>query len=98
MEVFAKDFKIVVRMLTKNPGFTSIAVVTLALGIAVNATMFSLVSAFLLRRPVVHQPDRVTVVTSINPARGFLPDTNPVSAPNYLAWREANNVFPDISA
>ena len=73
-------------------------VVTLALGIAVNATMFSLVSAFLLRRPVVHEPDRVVVATSVNPARGFLPDTNPVSAPNYFAWREANDVFSDISA
>jgi putative ABC transport system permease protein len=87
-----------VRALFKNPGFTIAVVITLALGIAVNATMFSLVSAFLLRRPVVHEPDRVVVVTSINPARGFLPDTNPVSAPNYFEWREANDVFSDISA
>jgi len=87
-----------VRALFKNPGFTIAVVVTLALGIAVNATMFSLVSAFLLRRPVVHEPDRVVVITSINPARGFLPDTNPVSVPNYFAWREANDVFSDTSA
>src|ERR1700692_783744 len=98
LEILFQDLRYAVRALFKNPGFTIAVVVTLALGIAVNATMFSLVSAFLLRRPVVHEADRVVVVTSINPARGFLPDTNPVSAPNYFAWREANDVFSDISA
>jgi predicted permease len=98
LEILFQDLRYAARALFKNPGFTIAVVVTLALGIAVNATMFSLVSAFLLRRPVVNEPDRVTVVTSINPARGFLPDTNPVSAPNYFAWREANDVFSDASA
>src|SRR3984893_2155928 len=98
LEILFQDLRYAVRAVFKNPGFTIAVVVTLALGIAVNATMFSLVSAFLLRRPVVHQPDRVAVVTSINPARGFLPDTNPASAPNYFAWREANDVFSDVSA
>src|ERR1700686_2316445 len=98
LEVLFQDLRYAVRALFKNPGFTIAVVVTLALGIAVNATMFSLVSAFLLRRPVVHEPYRVAVISSINPARGFLPDTNPVSAPNYLAWREANDVFADTAA
>src|ERR1700733_2573556 len=98
LEIFFQDLRYAVRALFKNPGFTVAVVITLALGIAVNATMFSLVSAFLLRRPVVHEPDRAVVVTSVNPARGFLPDTNPVSTPNYFAWREANDVFSDISA
>ena len=98
LEILFQDLRYAVRALFKNPGFTIAVVVTLALGIAVNATMFSLVSAFLLRRPVVHEPDRVAVITSINPAPLFLPDTNPVSAPNYFAWREANDVFSDASA
>src|SRR3984957_9313801 len=98
LEILLQDLRYALRALFKNPGFTIAVVVTLALGIDVNATMFSLVSAFMLRRPVVHDPDRVVVVTSINAARGFLPDTNPVSAPNYLAWREANDVFSDTSA
>jgi predicted permease len=98
LEILFQDLRYAVRALFKNPGFTIAVVVTLALGIAVNATMFSMVSAFLLRRPVVHEPDRLAVVTSVNPARGFLPDTNPVSAPNYFAWREANDVFSDASA
>jgi predicted permease len=98
LEILFQDLRYAARALFKNPGFTIAVVVTLALGIAVNATMFSLVSAFLLRRPVVHEPDRVTVVSSINAARGYLPDTNPVSTPNYLAWREAKDVFSDMSA
>ena len=92
IETVVQDLRYAVRQLLKSPGFTAAAVLTLALGIAVNATMFSLVSAFLLGRPPGHEPERVAVVTSVNPAGGFLPDAFPISAPNYLAWREANHV------
>ena len=98
VETLLQDLRYAVRQLLKSPGFTAAAVLTLALGIAVNATMFSLVSAFLLGRPPGHEPDRVAVVTSVNPAGGFLPDAYPVSAPNYAAWREANHVFADMAA
>jgi predicted permease len=98
LEVMLQDLRHGVRTLLKNPGFTVVATVTLALGIAVNATMFSLVSAFLLRRPSGREPERVAVVTSVNPVSGFQSDANPVSAPNYLAWREANHVFADAAA
>ena len=98
IESFLADLRYGLRTLRKNPGFTAVAVLTLALGIAVNATMFSLVSAFLLRRPPGHDPERVAVVTSLNPAQGFLSDANPVSAPNFIAWREANHVFADMAA
>ena len=93
-----QDLLFAVRTLRKNPGFTAIAVLTLALGIAVNATMFSLVSAFLLRRPPGREPNRVVVISGINPAQSFQSDLNGVSAPNYLAWREANDVFEEITA
>jgi predicted permease len=98
LDVLFQDLRYAVRGLLKSPGFTTAAVLTLALGIAVNATMFSMVSAFLLRRPPGREPDRVAVLTSINPASGFLADANPVSAPNYLAWRGANDVFADMAA
>jgi len=98
METFRNDLRLAVRMLLKSPGFTAIAVLTLALGIAVNATMFSLVSAFLLRRPAGRDPQRVVVVSSVNPNQVFQSDASPVSAPNYLAWREANHVFADAAA
>ncbi len=98
IETLLQDLRYAARQLLKSPGFTTAAVLTLALGIAVNATMFSLVSAFLLTRPPGREPERVAVVTSVNPAAGYRPDTNPVSAPNYFAWREANHVFADFAA
>ena len=98
LEVLLQDLRHGVRMLSKNPGFTIVATITLALGIAVNATMFSLVSAFLLRRPPGREPERVVVITSVNPAPGFQADAMPVSPPNFLAWRDANHVFADAAA
>jgi predicted permease len=93
-----QDLRISARMLRKNRGFTVVAVLTLALGIAVNATMFSMVSAFLLRRPPGRNPERVVVVSSIDPNGTFLPDTSLISAPNHLAWRASNHVFADTAA
>src|SRR5258708_30423675 len=98
LDILFQDLRYAVRQLVKRPGFTAAAVLTLARGIALTATMFSLVSAFLLRRPPGDDPERVVVVTSVSATRGFLADTNPVSAPNYVAWREANHVFADMSA
>src|SRR2546429_7116658 len=98
METFVMDLRLAIRMLVKKPGFTAVAVLTLALGIAVNATIFSLVSAFLLRRPPVHDARRVVAVSSINANRVFLPDAYPVSAPNYLTWCKGNHVFSQMAA
>ncbi len=92
------DLQYALRTLRKNPGFTAIAVLTLALGIAVNATMFSMVSAFLLRRPPGREPSRVVVISGVNPAQSFQSDLNRVSAPNYLAWRAANHAFEEMAA
>ena len=98
METIVQDLRYGIRQLVKAPGFTAIAVVTLALGICINATMFSLVSAIMLRRPPGREPDRVAVVSGIDPGNGYQPDTATVSVPNYLAWREANHVFSEMAA
>src|SRR4029077_99864 len=59
LEVLLQDLRFGVRMLLKNPGFTAVATLTLALGIAANATIFSFVSAVMFRRPPAGDPDRV---------------------------------------
>src|SRR5579864_9208449 len=98
MDTIVQDLRYGVRQLVKNPGFTTIAVMTLTLGIAINATMFSLVSAILLRRPPGRDPDRLAVVTTIDPSGGFQADISAVSVPNYLAWRQSNTVFSEMAA
>jgi predicted permease len=98
LETLFQDLRYAARGILKSPGFTTAAVLTLALGIAVNATMFSLVSGFLLRRPPGREPERVVVVTSVNPTGTFLPDAHAVSAPNYLAWRTATDIFENMAA
>jgi putative ABC transport system permease protein len=98
IERLAQDVRYALRGMRRSPTFTLVAILILALGIAGNAAMFSLVSAFLLHRPQVLEPDRVVVITSVNPASGYLADASPVSAPNYLAWRDANRVFADLAA
>src|SRR5579862_2225318 len=98
MEALLKDFHLASRQLRKSPGFTAVATLTLALGIAVNATMFSLVSGFLLQSPPGRDPDRVAVISSVNPNQLFHADAWTVSVPNYLEWKKANAVFEDVAA
>src|SRR5277367_1398457 len=92
------DVRFALLQLIKSPGFTVTAVATLALGIAVNATMFSMVSAFLLPHLPGRDPQGMVVVSSINPDTSFLADSNPVSAPNYSAWGKDARVFSEVTA
>jgi predicted permease len=92
------DVKFTARQLSKSPGFTATAVLTLALGIAINATIFSLVDAFLLPHLPGRNAESLVVISSVNPDQSFLPDTNAVSAPNYFAWRADTRLFADMSA
>jgi putative ABC transport system permease protein len=96
VETTRQDLGYSLRTLRKSPGFTLVAVATLALGVAANTTIFSLVSSVLLRKPPVPDPDRLMVVSSINTANpGSFLD---VSIPDYIAWREQAGSFDDIAA
>jgi predicted permease len=96
VETTRQDLAYSLRTLRKSPGFTLVAVATLALGVAANTTIFSLVSSVLLRKPPVPDPGRLMVVSSINTADpgSFLN----VSVPDYMAWREQARSFEDIAA
>ena len=98
MHTAMQDLRYGLRQLVKNPGFTAVAVITLALGIGINATMFSLVSSVLLRRTPGADPDRVAVVSGIDPGNAYQPDTATLSIPNYLAWRDNNDVLSEMAA
>jgi len=97
LEVLLQDVRFGARMLRKNPGFTSVAVLTLALGIAANAIIFTFVSAVLYRRPPVADPDTLMVVYGTN-LRSFGANLNALSAPNYFTWKKANQVFSEVAA
>src|SRR5260370_32799519 len=98
LEVLLQDLRFGVRMLSRNPGFTAVATLTLALGIAANATIFSFVSAVMFRRPPVGDADRVVVVSSINPVSSWGVNLNPFSSPTYFAWKKQNRMFADMAA
>jgi len=70
MGTFVQDIRYGLRMLVKNPGFTAVAVITLALGIAANTGIFSVISAVLLRKPSVKDPDSLMTVSSKRTLRG----------------------------
>src|SRR5262249_54637996 len=89
------------RILAKNLGFTAVAVLTLALGIGVNTTIFSLVNSMLLRKPPVHDPGRLMMMLSRNPeAESPVDEANrlPVSAPDFLDWHAEVTSYSGIAA
>jgi len=74
----------------KNPGFTAVAVLTLALGIGANSAVFSVVNSILLRPLPFRDSDRLVNITHSYPKLNI---TTPVSAPNFLDYRDQAGVF-----
>src|SRR5689334_12524966 len=95
MSTLLQDLRYGARMLTKKPGFTIVAIVTLALGIGANTTIFSFVNGILLRSLPYPQPDRLVLIDETAPQRGMA--SMGVSFPNFLDWRERNRVFEDVA-
>jgi predicted permease len=94
MRYFTKRIRLVTRRLTRAPLFTSVAIVTLAVGIGANAAIFSVVNGVLLKPLAFQEPDRLVGVWQTAPGLN-LPLLNQSPA-TYFTYRDDNRVFEDI--
>jgi predicted permease len=96
IEHLARDVRQAVRQLRRRPGFTVVAVITLALGIGANTAMFSIVQAVMLKPLPLGDPERLVQIWETNPERN-VPFFS-VSVPNFLDWRERAQSFETLAA
>jgi predicted permease len=95
MRNFIKDLRFALRTLAKNPAFAVIGIVTLALGMAVNTTVFSVVNGFLLRPLPVSHPEQITVLAL---KQSSAAGTYHFSYPTYEDLRDQTDSFSDVFA
>jgi len=91
-----QDLRYAMRTLAKNPAFTSIAIIAIALGIGANTAIFSVVNAVLLRPPPFKNPEQLMMVWENATHLGF-PKNTP-SPPDFLDWQRQNTVFTGMAA
>ena len=94
MDSLLQDIRYALKMLVKNPGFTAVAVLTLALGIGANTAIFSVVNAVLLHQLPFRQPDQLLWIWSVRTDR----DKAFFSIPDFLDYRDRNQTLEQISA
>ncbi|HEV8141134.1 MAG TPA: ABC transporter permease, partial [Pyrinomonadaceae bacterium] len=94
MHTVLKDIRYGIRSLARHPGFTAVALITLALGIGANTAIFSVVNAVLLRPLPYNDPNRIVWLWDTQPQLA----TAPTSLPDFLGWKEQNQSFEHIAA
>ena len=88
------NLRLALRGLIKNPAFSAVAIITLALGIGANTAIFSIVNAVLLRPLPYPDADRIMVLNeSSGPGQDYS-----VALPDYFDWRNDNTVFEHLAA
>jgi predicted permease len=95
IETFLQDTRYAFRMLRKNPGFTAVAVLTLALGIGANTAIFSVVYAVLLKPLPYTNPEQLFTVFQANKQQGIA-ETG-CSYLNFEEWRAQDHVFSELA-
>src|SRR5262247_518258 len=93
---FWQDLRYGARMLMKRPGFTLIAVITLALGVGLNVALFSVVNALILRPLPYREPDRLAQLWQHDLRLGVA--ETPVSNADFLAWRAQARSYASLTA
>ncbi len=94
MGTILQDLRYGLRQLLRSPGFTGVAIITLALGIGANAAIFSFVDAVLLKPLPYPHPERIVSVWEKPPGG----DRNGISTLNFLDWKRQNHCFKYLSA
>ena len=93
---WSQDFRYAARALVKNPGFTAVAVITLALGVGATTAIFSVVNAVMVRPLPFADPDRLVRLWESNPSGGWPQFSH--SHPNFLDWRAQQTTFEGLAA
>jgi putative ABC transport system permease protein len=94
MEKMWRDLQYGTRMLVKTPGFTAVAIITLALGIGANTAIFSVVNTVLLGKLAYRDADKLVIVWE----KSRKNEQNVVNPANYMDWSEQNSVFSEMAA